>query len=87
MKKILLLAIVAFSALSSLAELSGNGYYRLQNALTKRYTYLMDNKGSVDVATSSADVGALELYTGFLRASSDPATVFYLENHSVRNTT
>lgn len=82
MKKILLLAIVAFSALSSLAELSGNGYYRLQNALTKRYTYLMDNKGSVDVATSSADVGALELYTGFLRASSDPATVFYLENHS-----
>lgn len=82
MKKILLLAIVAFTALTSLAELNGNGYYRLQNALTKRYTYLMDNKGSVDVATSSADVGALELYTGFLRASSDPATVFYLENHS-----
>lgn len=82
MKKILLLALAVVSALPSFAELNGNGYYRLQNALTKRYTYLMDNKGSVDVATSSADVGALELYTGFLRASSDPATVFYLENHS-----
>ncbi len=82
MKKLLLLAVVALSALSAMAELNGNGFYRLQSAVTKRYAYLLDNKGSMDVATSSADVGALELYLGLTKALSDPATVFYVENHA-----
>lgn len=82
MKKILLLAAAAISTLTAFAELNGDGYYRVQNALTKRYAYLMDNKGRIDVATTSADVHALHLYSGFLRASSDPATIFYIENFS-----
>ena len=80
MKKFLLGAIAALTALSAMADLNGDGYYRLQNALTKRYVYLLDNKGKVDVQTSSADVGALQLYKNLSRAISDPSTIFLLTN-------
>ncbi len=80
MKKLLLGALVATTALSAMAELNGSGFYRVQNAKTKRYAYLLDNKGSYDLSTSSADVNALQLYSGFAKASSDPSTVFYFEN-------
>ncbi len=80
MKKLLLGAIGVLSAFSAIADLNGSGFYRLQNGLTKRYVYLLDDKGKIDVSTSSADVGALGLYLGFTKASADPSTVFYLEN-------
>lgn len=80
MKKLLLGAIGVLTAFSAMADLNGNGFYRLQNGLTKRYIYLLDDKGKVDMSTTSADVGALNLYLGFTKASTDPSTVFYLEN-------
>lgn len=80
MKKILLAAVMTVSAMSMMADLNGDAYYRAQNAVTKRYAYLLDDKGSVDIATTSADVNALHLYSGFLKASSDPSTVFFFEN-------
>lgn len=79
MKKFLLFFFVSVCTLTAFAELNGDGYYRVQNAYTKRYAYLLDNTGYIDSHSSSADVGALELYLKFLRASSDPATVFYIE--------
>lgn len=79
MKRLLLYALVASMALPALAELNGDGYYRVQNAYTKRYAYLLDNTGSYNEAASSADVGALELYLDKDRVLSDPATVFYIE--------
>lgn len=79
MKKVLLAALMTFSTLSVMADLNGDAYYRVQSAVTKRYAYLLDDKGSVDVATSSADVNALHLYSGFLKASSDPASVFLFQ--------
>lgn len=82
MKKLLLIATVFFSTLTSFAELNGDGYYRVQNAFTKRYIYIMDNRGSYDVASTSADVGAIELYLDVARKNSDPATILYLENAS-----
>ncbi|MCM1489527.1 MAG: hypothetical protein NC095_01680 [Muribaculum sp.] len=80
MKKFLLLAAAAIMSVSAMAELAGNGYYRVQNAITKRYAYLLDNRGSFDAQTTSADVHALHLYSGFVKASSDPASVFYIDN-------
>lgn len=80
MKKLLLFAIFMSSALACLADLNGDGYYRVQNAATKRYAYLLDDKGYFDVPTSTADVQALELYLGFTKASSDPSTVFYIQH-------
>lgn len=61
------------------ADLEGDGYYRVQNAITKRYAYLLDNKGSMNASTSSVDVRALELFLGFDRACSDPSTIFYID--------
>lgn len=79
MKKLLLLSLTALCSLPSFAELEGNGYYRVQNALTKRYAYLMDDKGSYSVANSTADVGALHLYLDPERVIYDPAAVFFIE--------
>lgn len=79
MKKLLLYAVVACTAFPALAELNGNGYYRVQNAFTKRYAYLLDDKGSLDKVTTTADVAALELYKDAERMISDPATVFLID--------
>lgn len=78
MKKLLLYAITLAVAFPALAELEGNGYYRVQNAYTKRYCYLRDNRGSYDKVTTTADVAALHLYKGLDRAISDPSSVFYV---------
>lgn len=80
MKKLLLFAIIAAATLPAYADLVGNGYYRVQNAFTKRYAYLLDNKGSWSVSSSTADVGALGLYSDPERIFSDPAGVFYVES-------
>ncbi|MDE6341885.1 MAG: hypothetical protein K2K93_06170 [Muribaculaceae bacterium] len=82
MKKFLLSALTALLAIPVFANLDGDGFYRVQNAVTKRYAYLTDNRGSFDASTSSADVNALQLWSGFLKASSDPASVFYISNES-----
>ncbi|MDE7420584.1 MAG: hypothetical protein K2N35_10280 [Muribaculaceae bacterium] len=83
MKKFLLSAAIALLALPAFADLQGDGYYRVQNAITKRYAYLLDNKGSFDSGTTSADVQALELYLDFLKAESDPSTIFYINKVDV----
>lgn len=79
MKKLLLYTLAALFALPVLADIDGNGYYRVQNAYTKRYAYLTDNKGSYDMSASTADVGALQLFANPQRVASDPATVFFVE--------
>ncbi len=79
MKQILLLSLAALCALPAFAEIEGNGYYRVQNAFTKRYAYLMDDKGSYSASTSSADVAALHLYANPEKVISDPASVFFIE--------
>ncbi len=78
MKKLLLFAMIAFMALPMLADINGDGFYRVCNAKTKRYAYLLDDKGSYSVATTSADVAALKLYADKDRVVSDPSAVFYL---------
>lgn len=79
MKKLLLYALLGAFALPVLADLPSNGFYRIQNAYTKRYAYLLDNKGSVNVGSTSADVGALELFLDQDKKVSDPSTIFYIE--------
>ena len=66
------------------AILKDDGYYRVQNYKTGRYIYVKDNKGTLDVATSSADMRAIELWRGSDKASSDPATVMYIEKNGTQ---
>lgn len=82
MKKILLLAITILAILPAFADLNGNGFYRIQNAYTKRYVYVLDNRGSYDAVQTTADVGAIGLYKDVMKSKSDPATVLYLQNAS-----
>lgn len=80
MKNFILSLLALVVAFPSFAKLDGNGYYRVQNYKTKRYAYLTDNKGQMNTAATTFDVGAILLFSDFLRAASDPATVIYVKN-------
>lgn len=82
MKKFLLLIFAFLFSFPIFADLNGNGYYRVQNAYTKRYIYVLDNYGSYSFSSTSADVGAIELFMDVTRKNSDPATVMFVRNQS-----
>lgn len=77
-----ILSIAAGLALTvatpAVAQLNGNGYYRGENYMTGRYIYVVDNKGQINTSSTQADLGACHLWYGFLKASSDPATILYV---------
>lgn len=56
-----------------------DGYYRVQNANSGRYIYIMDNTGYLNFQATTAELGALELWMGYERAIPDPATVVYVK--------
>ena len=62
-----------------------NGYYRIRNVGSTRYLTVRDNKGSLDVSSTSADLGAVELYKKFASIVSDPGSVLYIENAGSSN--
>ena len=74
------LSLALAASASLLAQINGNGYYRLQNYGTTRYAYITDDKGSIDLGTTSADLYAIQLWKKFDLAASDPASVIYLKN-------
>ncbi len=65
-------------AVGASAQLNGDGYYRVQNYKTGRYVYVMDDKGSLDVPSTTAEVGAIELWKGHDKSITDPASVIYV---------
>ena len=79
MRKSILLALLFCTINCALAQLNGNGYYRVQNKQTQRFVRVIDNKGSVNLATTNADLGALETVKPFERVVSDPASIIYIE--------
>lgn len=78
MKYKLITILLLAASLSANAQLSGNGYYRLQNATTTRYVRIIDNRGSIDVASTDVDLGALQTVLNFQNVDYDPATVMYI---------
>jgi hypothetical protein len=79
MKNIVSLLLALLSATGVYAQLNGDGYYRIKNHLTERYIYVIDDKGSINMTTTSADLYAIILWKGFDKAVSDPATVMYIK--------
>lgn len=68
-------------ALSSFAGVhEGEGYYRVQNFLTERYIYVTDNRGSLNMQATTAELGAIEIWKGYEKTISDPATVIYVKD-------
>lgn len=77
--KVLSLLISLFLCNTLSAELTTDGYYRVSNYMTKRYVYVRDNKGWLNMSTSQADLGAIELWRGLDNTISDPASVMYFK--------
>ena len=80
MRRFLLTVFVSLFTLAGFAQLNGDGYYRFQNVATQRYLYVYDNRGSVSIGSTSADLGAIQLWKNFDKAVSDPASVVYVTN-------
>ncbi|MCD8302385.1 MAG: hypothetical protein LUC44_05120, partial [Prevotellaceae bacterium] len=79
-KKIfLVLPLVLLSAVMAQAQYTTDGYYRVQNVSTSRYIVVLDDKGSLDVATTDADLGALKTFSGFDAVVSTPGSIIYIE--------
>lgn len=64
----------------SLAQTVSDGFYRVQNYGSKRYAYVYDCTGSINVQSTSADMGAIVLYKDANKRFSDPASVIYVNN-------
>ena len=79
MKRIQLLLITLVCAISVHAQLNGDGFYRVQNEKTKRFITVVDNRGSINLQTTDADLNALRTVEGFERVVSDPASVVYIK--------
>ncbi|MBQ8866710.1 MAG: InlB B-repeat-containing protein [Bacteroidaceae bacterium] len=82
MKRIFSTLFAVVLALHAVAQLSGDGYYRIKNVGSQRYLYVTDNKGSINASSASADLGAVKLYRDFSNAVSDPATILYIKQSS-----
>jgi len=89
MKKTFIFTLLAACYASTcLAQFSGNsGYYRLQNASSKRYARIVDDKASSPniSSTSNIELYAINTVAGFNNVVSDPATIVYIENAGSSN--
>lgn len=81
MKSIITSLITSTFALTALAGVNGGeGYYRVQNFHTERYVRVTDNRGSLNMQATTAELGAIELWKGYENTISDPATVIYVKD-------
>ena len=79
MNRISLLLLATAFATTVSAQLKGDGYYRVQSAKQGRYVSVIDNRGSINMSSASADMGALRTVAGFERIVSDPSSVIYIK--------
>ena len=82
MNRIYTLLLGAICTLSAYAQLNGDGYYRAQSSIQKRYIRVVDNRGSVNLQTTDADMGALCTQRDFDKVVSDPASIIYIKKMS-----
>lgn len=85
MKKILLISLVTLFSLPSFSQFAGDGYYRVQNRDTKRYLTVIDDRASVNVATTDVDLAAILPIKSFDRIAGNPASIIYIDNVSGNN--
>lgn len=80
-KTILSIALACISGLTAHAQLKGDGYYRVVNATTGRYMSLTDNTSrGLNMQTTTVDASALLTKKNWEEVSTDPGTIFYIEN-------
>ncbi len=80
MKKIITAILASAIAMSASALIDGDGYYRVQNYMSGRYIYVLDDKGELNFQATTAELGAIQLWKGYERTVSDPSTVIYVKD-------
>ncbi len=78
MRKTLLLSLTSCLALSAAADFTAPGYYRVENYKTQRYVSVIDNRGRIDIANTTADLQAIQLQKDFNEVCCDPASILYV---------
>ena len=84
MKK-LILSLLLLSPLALYAQLSGSGYYRIQNYKTERYFVMVDDSAWLITTASTQDIntGAFKLVKPFDEyVATNPASICYLTKYS-----
>ena len=80
-----LLSLLLLSPLALYAQLSGSGFYRVQNSKTQRYFVMVDDKAWIIATASTQDIntGALRLMKPFEEyVATNPASICYLTKHT-----
>lgn len=82
MKKITLLLLLACISIGTMrAQVKGNGYYRVQNVITGRYMSLTtEETRGISMQSTTVDASALLTKKNWDDVSTDPGTIFYIEN-------
>ena len=63
------------------AQVKGNGYYRVQNVITGRYMSLTtEETRGISMQSTTVDASALLTKKNWDDVSTDPGTIFYIEN-------
>ena len=78
MKRSFLIVVGLLAFFNSFAQLNGDGYYRIRNLGSQRYIIVTDNRGSIDISSASADLGAVKLLRNFSNVVSDPGSILYV---------
>ena len=80
MKRSLFVILANCIVLCTFAQLNGDGYYRVKNVASGRYITVKDNRGSINITSTTADMGAVHLYRGFDMIETDPGSILYIDN-------
>lgn len=78
MQRLYALALLFLPAAAALADIEGDGYYRVLNTVTDRFITVVDNTGGFNWSSTTADLGALKTLGPFANVVSDPASVIYI---------
>jgi hypothetical protein len=78
MRRIQLLLFAMICTLAAQAQIA-NGYYRVKSSKQQRYVRILDNRGSINLQTTDADMGALCTQRSWDIVVSDPGSVIYIK--------
>ena len=82
MRRFQLLLLTVICTLAANAQLTGDGYYRVRSSLQQRYVRVLDNRGSINMQTTDADMDALRTQRSWDKVVSDPGSVIYIKKMS-----
>lgn len=86
MKRMAVVLLAVATVMPAVAQLGNDGFYRVQNAKSKRYATVVDNKAENKDVTSTTNIDLYAINTRKAdEVMSDPGSVFYIEKEEVAN--